>query len=495
MADIVVNANQTGKQIKKVWNFGYNTCHAALLLRKDLPEQIKLAKEAGFQYIRFHNVLSSQVGIYRENDKGEPVYDFEKFHQIFDTIIQNGMLPFMEISFCPEALKSSEKVIMHYKGNTSIPSSYEKWTQLIRKMIGDVMERYGIACVKKWYFEVWNEPDLIFFDGGMEDYFELYDHTVLAIKSMNESLKVGGPATSKCAWITEFIKHVETGSAVSGFKPLPCDFISTHAYPSDLPFLSSAEGEVTLQNSNVLVQLYQSVKEKIQNSSLKGIPLIMGEWNSSAGPLAYNHDEKNNAAFIVKTMNELRNIIDGSLYWNLSDIFEEFGFQYTPFHGGYGLFNVNRIPKSSYNAFKLLNMVDGEEAEVQISSEMMEGAGVLASMDKNKGILNLLLYFYVEPDMQEITTWNAAIAIRGIQSETVSYQSFGINDTGGSAYEWWKKLGSPDYLTPETMLHLAEKAEMEENNEIIFRDKTSDTYTLHETIYPGDVKLIQIFII
>lgn len=339
---------------------------------------------------------------------------------------------------------------------------------------------------EKWYFEVWNEPDLIFFDGGMEDYFELYDHTVLAIKSMNESLKVGGPATSKCAWITEFIKHVETGSAVSGFKPLPCDFISTHAYPSDLPFLSSAEGEVTLQNSNVLVQLYQSVKEKIQNSSLKGIPLIMGEWNSSAGPLAYNHDEKNNAAFIVKTMNELRNIIDGSLYWNLSDIFEEFGFQYTPFHGGYGLFNVNRIPKSSYNAFKLLNMVDGEEAEVQISSEMMEGAGVLASMDKNKGILNLLLYFYVEPDMQEITTWNAAIAIRGIQSETVSYQSFGINDTGGSAYEWWKKLGSPDYLTPETMLHLAEKAEMEENNEIIFRDKTSDTYTLHETIYPGD---------
>lgn len=63
---------------------------------------------------------------------------------------------------------------------------------------------------------------------------------------------------------------------------------------------------------------------------------------------------------------------------------------------------MNRIPKSSYNAFKLLNMVDGEEAEVQISSEMMEGAGVLASMDKNKGILNLLLYFYVEPDMQEI---------------------------------------------------------------------------------------------
>ena len=493
MTNIVVNVNQTGRQIRKVWNFGYNTCHAALLLREDLPGQIKMAKESGFQYIRFHNVLSSQVGIYHEDEKGEPIYDFERFNQIFDTIIQNGMLPFMEISFCPEALKSSEKVIMHYKGSTSIPSSYEKWTQLIRKIICHVLERYGIECVKKWYFEVWNEPDLIFFDGGMEEYFELYDHTVLAIKSVNQSLRVGGPATSKCAWISEFIKHIETGSRISGFKPLPCDFISTHAYPSDLPFLSSAEGSVQLQNSNVLVQLYSAVKEKIQSSSLDGIPLIMGEWNSSAGPLAYNHDEKNNAAFIVKTMNDLKDIIDGSLYWNLSDIFEEFGFHYTPFHGGYGLFNVNSIPKSSYNAFKLLNMVGGEEAKVQKNGETKEGADVMASFDKDKGILNLLLYYYAEPDMQDAAAWNADIVIRGLQAEAASYQSFGINDNRGSVYEWWKKLGSPDYLTPDTMLYLAEKPEMEENNAIIFRDKASDTYTLHETLYPGDVKLIQIW--
>ena len=493
MTNLIVNGNQTGKKVRKVWNFGYNTCHAALLLREDLPNQIKTAKESGFQYIRFHNIFSSQVGIYHENEKGEPVYNFDKFNQIFDTIIQNGMLPFMEISFCPETLKSSEKVIMYYKASTSIPSSYEKWTSLIKKMISHVIKRYGIECVKKWYFEVWNEPDLIFFDGAMEEYFELYDHTALAIKSMDRSLRVGGPATSKCAWISEFINHIESGSKISGFKPLPCDFIATHAYPSDLPFLSSAAGNVQLQNSNVLVQLYSAVKEKIESSSLKGIPLIMGEWNSSAGPLAYNHDEKNNAAFIVKTMNEIKEIIDGSLYWNLSDIFEEFGFHYTPFHGGYGLFNVNSIPKSSYNAFKLLNMVDGEEIEVQKNGEIKESADVLASINKNKGLLNLLLYFYAEPDTQDITPWNVNIAIRGLHSDTASYHSFGINDNQGSAYEWWREFGSPDYLTPQTMLYLAEKAEMEENNGIIFRDNISGTHTLSETLCPGDVKLIQIW--
>ncbi len=491
MKDIVVDVAQTKKEIRKVWNFGYNTCHAALLLRDDLTSQIKEAKESGFRYIRFHNILSSQVGVYSENEKGESIYNFEKFNKIFDTVIQNGMLPFMEISFCPEALKSSEKTIMYYKGNTSKPSSYEKWTALIKKIICNVVERYGIECVKKWYFEVWNEPDLIFFDGDMKDYFELYDYTVLAIKSVDSALKVGGPATSKCKWIDEFIGHIESGSKISGFKPLPCDFISAHAYPSDLPFLSNAHGDVVLQNSNVLVELYSSVKEKIENSSLKGTPLIMGEWNSSAGPLAFNHDEKNNGAFIVKTLNELKDIIDGSLYWNLSDIFEEFGFNYIPFHGGYGLFNVNSIHKSSYNAFKILSMVGGEEIDVGKTGEE-QGNGIMASFDKNKGIVNILLYYYVEPDSPAKEAWEANLTVRGIKTETVTYKSFGINDNSGSPYEWWRSIGSPDYLTSETMRFLSEKSEMEENNKILFKDRDEGAYKICEKIYPGDVKLIQI---
>ena len=337
MGNIVLDIDQAGNEIRKVWSFGYNTCHAALLLRDDLLTQIKKAKTSGFKYIRFHNIMSSQVGLYSENEEGESIYNFENFNKIYDAIIQSGMLPFMEISFCPEALKSSEKVINHYKGCTSKPASYEKWTQIIKNVVINAIGRYGIECVKKWYFEVWNEPDLVFFDGSMEDYFELYDHTVLAVKSVNKELRVGGPATSKCKWIDEFINHIEAGSETSGFKPIPCDFISTHAYPSDLPFLNSAHGDVKLQKSNVLIELYRGVRERIDKSSLKGIPLIMGEWNSSAGPFAFNHDEKNNGAFAVKTMNELKDIIDGSLYWNLSDIYEEFGFNYIPFHGGYGL--------------------------------------------------------------------------------------------------------------------------------------------------------------
>jgi len=219
----------------------------------------------------------------------------------------------------------------------------------------------------------------------------------------------------------------------------------------------------------------------------------MGEWNSSAGPLAFNHDEKNNAAFIVKTLNELKNVIDGSLYWNLSDIFEEFGFQYLPFHGGYGLFTVNNIPKSSYNAFKFLSLIDGEELKDENGVFVNDSRSYLASYDKKGQVINILIYHYIEPDSQTTEAWNVNIVIEGIQPETVSYKSYGINDNTGSAYEHWRGLGSPEYLTPETMLYLSEKSKPEEDTQILFKDRKSGTYTLNETLHPGDVKLIQIF--
>lgn len=488
MQNIVFDLNKTGNPINKVWNFGYNTCHAALLLREDLPSQIKQSKDLGFKYLRFHNIFSKEVGVYAENEQGEAIYNFDNFDKIFDTVIQNGFLPFMEISFCPEAMKKSDKTIMYYKASTSIPSSYDKWTGLIEKMICHIIERYGIECVKKWYFEVWNEPDLIFFDGNMDDYFELYDHTVLAIKKVCPELRVGGPATSKCAWVADFIKHIENGSAISDYRVLPCDFISTHAYPSDLPFFTKAHGDVQLQKSDVMREMYMSVKKIIDDSSLKGTPLIMGEWNSSAGPLAFNHDEKNNAAFIVKTLNELKNVIDGSLYWNLSDIFEEFGLQYLPFHGGYGLFTVNSIPKSSYNAFKLLNMVDGEE----LISESSGDIGVLAGYDKNSDTVSILLYNYTEPGTECTSPKSADIVINGINSETVSYKSYSICDETGSPYEWWRELGSPEYLTPETMRFLYEKSEMAQNTKVVFKDRKTQEFRLDEILNPGDVKLIKI---
>ena len=483
--NIKININETKEKWNRVWNFGFNTCHAALWLRDDMPSHaLRAQKEAGFKYVRFHNTISKHIKIYNEDENGNPVIDFSNFDKVFDKVIGYGYIPFFEVGFCPPLLSQHKGSLCYYEADPSIPKSYDKWNYLIRETVKHIVGRYGLECAKRWYFEVWNEPDL-FFEGTQEQYFELYDNTVTTIKSVCSDLKVGGPATSKCLWINEFIEHIEE-------KNMPCDFISTHAYPSDLPFLDSDYGEVSLQNSRIMYELFKKTRERMNNSSLKELPLIMGEWNSSAGPFASNHDEKNNAPFIVKMFDDLDGIIDGSLYWNLSDIYEEQGFHYIPYHGGYGMFNINDIPKSSYNAFVLLNKFSGYKVASEIS-DVDISSGAMTAYDKENGILSILMYNYIEPDMDKKDSENVKITISGISSETVCERTFSICDEGGSVYEWWQKLGQPDFVNEAILHKLNEKSKMVEDSKIIRREKEND-YLIKTELRKGDVQLIQLHI-
>ena len=137
------------------------------------------------------------------------------------------MRPFVELSFMPTALSSGDQIIFHYRANVTPPKDYAQWSALIGKLVGHWVERYGLGEVRQWPFEVWNEPNLTAFGSGKQsDYFELYRHTVAAIKLVAADLQVGGPATAANAWIDDFVSFcVNNGLAV--------DFISTHHYPTD----------------------------------------------------------------------------------------------------------------------------------------------------------------------------------------------------------------------------------------------------------------------
>lgn len=486
---LTIDPGNTVGPVSDSWMMGVNTCHAALLIRDDLCDHLRLARRIGFRYVRFHNIFSQQVGLLSVSDGGTLHYNFTRFDQIYDNVLRSGLLPFVELSLCPPALKSGDTVLTHYRANTSVPVSMERWSDLIRTIAEHVVERYGIDCVADWYFEVWNEPDIVFWAGTQEEYFALYDHSALALKSVSDRLRVGGPATSKCAWIDDFIKHIEEGSATTELKPVPCDFVSTHAYPSDVPFLNSAEGSVELQPSTVMRDLFTDVRRKMDESTLRDLPLFMGEWNSSAGPYVSNHDERNNGAFIAKTLVELHGVIDGSLFWNLSDIYEETGFHYTPFHGGYGLLNVNSIPKSSFNAFEFLSRMKGQRIGVD-ATEAPYGCSAYAAIHDEERILRVLLYYYVEPDAEVTADWEAVIDLSAVGRSVVPASVSRICEAGGSPYELWLRLGSPDYLTLATHEALSRHAQP------IVSEQLIGTGPQHESsialrIEPGDVVLVE----
>ena len=92
-----------------------------------------------------------------------------------------------------------------------------------------LVQRYGLDEVATWKFEVWNEPNIDFWQLAspkQPTYFELYDHTARALKAVSPRLQVGGPSTAQAAWVTPFLEHAKTNN-------VPVDFVSTHVYAND----------------------------------------------------------------------------------------------------------------------------------------------------------------------------------------------------------------------------------------------------------------------
>src|SRR6202047_1222770 len=194
------------------WEQMFGSGRAILSLRESYRNDLRAVKQvADFRYVRFHAILDDQVGVYTEDEHGNPVYNFAYVDQIYDGLLKNGVRPVVEISFMPKKLAFNPDALhpFWYKPNVSPPKSMEKWDGLMTHFAQHLVDRYGIDEVSQWYFEVWNEPNIDFWGGipRQKSYFELYDHTAHDLTSVSPRLRVGGPATAAAAWVDDFLKH------------------------------------------------------------------------------------------------------------------------------------------------------------------------------------------------------------------------------------------------------------------------------------------------
>src|ERR1019366_9157978 len=227
---ISIDANAPAHAFPHFWEQMFGSGRAVLALRdnyrKDLEE---VHDHVGMRYVRFHAIFHDEVGVYDEDEKGNPGFNFSYVDQIYDGLLALGVRPFVEISFMPRKLAAKEAVHpFWYKQNVAPPKSYDKWDLLIQAFGRHLVERYGIDEVANWYFEVWNEPNIDFWAGEPKQptYFELYDHTARTLKAVSPRLRVGGPATAAAHWIPEFLDHIQK-------EHVPADFVSSHGYADD----------------------------------------------------------------------------------------------------------------------------------------------------------------------------------------------------------------------------------------------------------------------
>jgi xylan 1,4-beta-xylosidase len=343
--------SETTGTLQHFWEHTVGSGHAPLALRADWQAQLlRCHRELGFRRVRFHALLCDDMGTLMD-ERDRLLYSFFNADQIWDFLLSIGMQPFVELSFMPTALASGDTTVFHYRANVTPPKDYKQWATLIHTLVAHWVERYGIDEVRTWFFEIWNEPNLkAFWSGTQQDYFKLYRCTVQAIKEVDDRLQVGGPATAKDEWITEFLDFCEKNH-------LPADFVSTHHYPTDA--LGSAGEDTVTQLAHSQRGILREWAQDTHRRA-RGRPLFYTEWNASSNPRDPLHDEPYTAAVIVKTMMEANGLVEGCSFWTFSDIFAENYFPAEPFQGGFGLLNLQGIAKPSYRAFELLHRLGTE---------------------------------------------------------------------------------------------------------------------------------------
>lgn len=351
----------SGQPFKNNATYCIGTGRMGLALQKEYIDHLKIVQQAiHFRYIRGHGLFCDDVGIYREDvmdDKVSTFYNFTYLDRIMDTYLENGIRPFLELGFMPEKLKSGEQTIFYWKGNVTPPSSYERWAELITATLNHLIDRYGREEVVNWPVEVWNEPNIPFWAGTMEEYFKLYDYSAEAVKRADPRIQVGGPAicgvqTEK--WLRAFFEHCNKNNS-------PLNFITRHCYTANEAI---RQGHYVYHTMNEPTQMIGELKEtrKIMADypRIANMPLHITEFNSSYNPICPVHDTTFNAAYIARILSEAGEYAQSYSYWTFSDVFEESDVPKSVFHGGFGLVALNSVKKPTFYTFEFFSKAGNE---------------------------------------------------------------------------------------------------------------------------------------
>ena len=384
---ITVNAAEKGTPLPHFWEQMFGSGRAILTLRQSYRDDIKTVKAVtDFKYVRFHGIFHDEVGLFDLDKDGKPVYNFSYIDQIYDGLLENGLKPFVELSFTPKKM-ASDPAALHafwYKQNVSPPKDYALWDDMITQFTRHLVERYGEAEVATWYFEVWNEPNIDFWVGkpAQATYFELYDHTARAIKKVDPALRVGGPSTAQAAWAGDFLAHCKANN-------VPVDFVSNHVYANDTAN-DVFKTDENIPRDRMVCRAVKKVHEEIAASAYPNLPFFLSEYNASYANEPNVTDSVYMGPWLADTIRQCDGMTTMMSYWSFSDVFEEQGVVKTPFYGGFGVVAVDGIPKPALNAFAMLHKLGTRRLPVDSESAL--------ATKTESGRVVMALWNYAAPD-------------------------------------------------------------------------------------------------
>jgi len=471
-----VDAGAARGELVRIWRF-FGADEPNYATMKDGQKLLRQLGELAPGEVRFraHNLLTSGDGTpalkwgstdaFTLDAQGRPVYDWKILDRIFDSYLERGVRPYAEVGFMPQALSRQPEPYRHewrpglpydevYTGWAHPPADYDAWEELVFQWARHCVERWGADEVAQWYWETWNEANIGYWQGTREEFLELHDRTVAAIRRALPTARVGGPdmAGSDPAFLKAFLDHgLERGT--------PLDFVAFHAKGRPRYVDAPEGGYVQMGIAAQLATIDQGFATIAAYPQVKGIPIVIGESDPEGcaacqGPqLAYRngtmYSSYTAASFAREHDLAARHGINlqGALTW-------AFEFENQPYFAGFRTLASNGIPKPVLNVFRMFSKMGAERVAAESTGQValdaivkdgVRGApdvGVLASRDP--GHLAVLVWHYHDDDLPGPTAdveLDLAGLPAGVREARVDH--YRIDETHSNAYAEWRRMGSP----------------------------------------------------
>lgn len=488
---IEVHVERAEGTLNRAWTyFGYDEPNYTYA-----PNGRKLVSELGALdsspvYIRVHNLFTSGDGsasmkwgstnVYTEDASGHPVYTWHIVDRIFDTFHDAGVKPLVELGFMPEALSTHPQPYRHnfpqpsatgiFTGWAYPPKDYRKWSELVYEFVRHLRQRYGDSEVKTWLWEVWNEPDIGYWQGTQEEFFKLYDISVASVLRALPEATIGGPDTTgpgnakSAEFLRAFLNHCAHGQNYATRKTgCHLDFISFH--PKGSP--KWANDHVQMGISHQLQAIEEGFKTVASFPEWRQTPIILGESDPEGCAACSARENPANAyrngplygAYTIEALDKILALAQSEHVNFKGAVTWAFEFENQPAFAGFRELATNGVDKPVLNAFRMLGMLGKERLNVTSSaalgteSVVREGvrnsAEINAIAARKAREVEILVWNYDDDDVSSDAA-NIDLEISGLPAEVrrALMEHFRVDGDHSNAFTAWRAIGSPGTLSP-----------------------------------------------
>ncbi len=490
---VLVDAQMELGRFEHTWNYiGYDECNYT-----HSPGGMALIEKFGKMekpyYMRAHHMLCTGIlhGFYKwgstnayiENEKGEPVYNFDVIDQMCDIWLKNNCRPFLELGFMPRDLADPRKAenekfyqvaygISEYQriGWAMPPKDYQKWHDLIYALVSHCVSRYGLKEVEKWYFEMWNEPDIFYWQGTHDEFCKLYDYTEAAVHAVSPALRFGGPATCgnrtedghATVFLRKFLEHIKSGqNYYSGKTGTRIDFTSFHTKGGNYNFDALAQKQ--LPSVKALLENVAMQFSVIKEFGYDYLECVLSEadpdgWAAGGRYDNFNLNFRNTEYYASYTASAYKNLYDlaARLNGDIRPLAWAFMFENERCFEGTRSFSTQGIDKAVLNLFKLYAKLGDRRVKLTSSRNInplafgddfgtQEGPEVDGWATLDETGLQVLLYCHHD-DWDAKQVFGIDLKLQNLHfSGKARVKHYRIDATHSNAYQEWVRQGKPNY--------------------------------------------------